>query len=125
MCGEWYRGWSGDTEWHHLAGVYYPNGTISLFLDGNLTGATFSLLSKNPPLEEQDGTFCFGSNWINQFYEGRIDEFLFWKTTKSAELNKTIFLLNPRTGEYSKRIPSYHCYTFAKWDVMCLMQFDF
>ena len=99
-----YTGWSGDPEWHHLAGVYHPNGTTSLYLDGNLTDATLSFLPKNPPLGEQDGTFYFGSNWMNQFYEGRIDEFLFWKATKSAEFIKTIFLLNPRTGEYSKRI---------------------
>ena len=90
--------YSDENSWHHLVGVWYLNGTMSLYLDGDLTEAYVAYNAKDPPEGEHNHTVYVGNDYANQSYVGYLDEILFWKEVKDAQFIRKLYEHNPKIG---------------------------
>ncbi len=67
-----------DGNWHHVAGTIDSNGSVKLYIDGNLDGSgidTFKYMNTNTTI---------GYRPNSGFFEGNMDEVRIWRTTRSA-----------------------------------------
>jgi hypothetical protein len=78
-----------DGQWHHLALVMQRSANLSAYIDGNLQNSVQALSFNNLA-----GSFLYlgarayvASNVINydNFYNGKMDEFRLWNTSRKAE----------------------------------------
>ncbi|MBC7694832.1 MAG: T9SS type A sorting domain-containing protein [Burkholderiales bacterium] len=78
-----------DGQWHHLALVMQRSANLSAYIDGNLQNSVQALSFNNLA-----GSFLYlgarayvSSNVINydNFYNGKLDEFRLWNTSRKAE----------------------------------------
>lgn len=79
-----------DDSWHHIALVLRRTGNLSLFIDGERTAT-----SANSELGGFSGSKIFvgargqiqvnGSELVDQYYTGSIDELRIWNAAKSAD----------------------------------------
>lgn len=91
-----------DNNWHHVAAVF-DNGTISLYVDGNLdtsltTGTSFGLASTRYGFvgTGSEATSFNGTNSPTNYFDGELKEFRLWSVARTqAEIQASMnFCLN-------------------------------
>ncbi len=79
-----------DDQWHHVAMVLRRNGNLNMFIDGEQVSS-----AANGELGGFSGSRIFlgargqiqldGSDAVDQYYQGHMDELRIWSSAKSAE----------------------------------------
>lgn len=78
-----------DGNWHHFALVMNRNANLSSYIDGNLEGSAqainFEQMGSPEMFLGAHGFYNGGSFSVQDFYQGDMDEFRFWNTSRKLE----------------------------------------